>query len=173
LTSPVVTALLSWADEFAAGLINDPALLDGSLDPGERIAVRVGPVVEATLAIAPVPTVASSGATGMLLATDRRVRLSVDDMPGRQWMWGTDVGAVVALRDGLGVQWSPSEARWAAGATQLEGLVVPALVRGQHAKPGDVRALYPEFMKVQAAWRASQAGGLAAWVAEFRQRYDR
>ena len=71
------------------------------------------------------------------------------------------------------MQWSPSEARWAAGATRLEGLVVPALVRGKRLDPSEVRVIFPEFMKVQAAWRASQPGGLGPWVAEFRQRYDR
>jgi hypothetical protein len=173
LTSPIVAGLLAWADEFAAGTVNDPALLDGSLDPGEHVAVRLGPVVEATLAMAPVPTVASSGATGTLLATDRRIRLLIDTAGPRQWSWATDVDALVAIRDGLGVQWSPSEARVAAGATRLEGLVVPALVRGKRLTPDEVRVTYPEFMKVQAAWRASRPGGLAAWVAELRQRYDR
>jgi hypothetical protein len=173
VTSPVVASLLSWADEFAAGLISDPALLDGSLEPGEHVAVRLGPVVEATLAVAPVPTVASSGETGTLLATDRRVRLLVDGAVGRQWVWATDVGMVVALRDGLGVQWNPSESRREEGATRLEGLVVPALVQGKGLEPSEVRVLFPEFMKVQAAWRAHQPGGLADWAAEFRQRYDR
>jgi hypothetical protein len=173
LTRPVVASLLSWADEFAAGLINDPALLDGSLDLGEHVAVRLGPVVEVTLAVAPVPTVATSGATGTLLATDRRIQLLVDGALGRQWIWSSDVGGVVALRDGLGVQWTPSESRRAAGATRLEGLVVPALVEGKGLAPGAVRVLFPEFMKVQAAWRAHQPGGLADWAAEFRQRYDR
>ena len=173
MTNPVVASLLAWVDEFAAGLVNDPALVDGSLEPGEHVAVRLGPVVEATLAIAPVPTVASSGATGILLATDRRIQLLGDGMVNRQWVWATDVGMVVALRDGLGVQWNPSETRWAAGATRLEGLVVPALVEGRRLEPGEGRVLFPEFMKVQAAWRAHQPGGLAEWAAEFRQRYDR
>ena len=168
----MVASLLAWADEFEAGVINDPALLDGSLDPGEHVAVRLGPVVEATLAIAPVPTVASAGATGTLLATDRRVQLLMDGAVGRQWIWAIDVGQVVVLRDGLGVQWNPSDARWAAGATRLEGLVVPALVRGKRLDPSEVRVMFPEFMKVQAASRAHQPGGLRQWVAEFRQRYD-
>jgi hypothetical protein len=173
VTSPVVASLLSWADEFAAGQINDPALVDGSLDPGEHVAVRLGPVVEATLAVAPVPTVASAGATGILLATDRRIQLLVDGAVGRQWVWATDVGMVVALRDGLGVQWSPSESRRAAGVTRLEGLVVPALVHGRGLEPSEGRVMFPEFMKVQAAWRAHEPGGLAEWAAEFRQRYAR
>jgi hypothetical protein len=120
-----------------------------------------------------VPTVASSGATGILLATDRRIQLLVDGAVGRQWLWATDVGNVVTLRDGLGVQWSPSESRRAAGVTRLEGLVVPALVQGRGLGPSEVRVMFPEFMKVQAAWRAHQPGGLAEWAAEFRQRYDR
>jgi hypothetical protein len=173
LTNPVVAGVLSWAEEFAAGRINDPALLDGSLDPGEHVAVRIGPVVAATLALAPVPTVASAGATGTLLATDRRVQLLVGGTVDQQWTWSEDVDTLIPIRDGLGVQWSTSPSRLAAGATHLEGLVVPALVRGERQSPEQVRALFPEFMKVQAAWRASQPGGVAAWATEFRQRYDR
>lgn len=169
----MVAALLSWAEEFDAGVVNDPALVDGTLDPAEKVAVRVGPVVYAILAIAPEPTVRSSDATGILLATDRRLRLLVDRAVSKQWTWSEDIDMLTPLRDGLGVMWSPSEAWTAAGGPHPEGLVVPELVKGKRLKPEQMRAVFPEFMKVQAAWRASQPGGLAAWVAEFRQRYDR
>lgn len=80
---------------------------------------------------------------------------------------------VVAVRDGLGVQWAHSAGRRVAGATRLEGLVVPALVKGRGLDPGGVRVMFPEFMKVQAAWRTQRPGGLAQWDSEFGRRYDR
>ena len=47
------------------------------------------------------------------------------------------------------------------------------LVQGKGLKPPEGRVMFPEFMKVRAAWRARPPGGLADWGAEFRQRYDR
>jgi hypothetical protein len=164
-------ALLSWAADFEGGTVNDPALLDGSLAPGERPAVRLGPACAVDLRIDPDgPVVTSAGATGTVLATDRRVTLIWAG--GREsWSWSEDVEEVIALRDGLGVAWTPSAARWAGGVDHLEGLVVPALASGDRPAPAETRPLFVDWMKVAVAWRAHRDGGLAPWRAEFRQRY--
>ncbi len=163
--------LLSWAEEFEAGAVNDPSLLDGSLESGERPAVRLGPACAVHLRIeATGPVVTEAGATGTVLATDRRVCL-VGGAITETWEWGRDVDEVIALRDGLGVAWTPSAARLDAGARQLEGLVIPALAAGNRPNPADTRPLFVDWMKVVVAWRANRDGGLARWRAEFRDRY--
>ena len=163
--------LLSWAEDFEAGAVSDPSLLDGSLAPGERPAVRLGPACAVRLRIeATGPVVTDAGACGTILATDRRVSL-LAGATTESWEWGTDVTEVVALRDGLGVAWMPSAARQDAGANQLEGLVIPALAAGNRPVPAQTRPLFVEWMKVVVAWRANRDGGLAPWRAEFRDRY--
>ena len=78
---------------------------------------------------------------------------------------------MTALRDGLGVAWTPSAARLDAGANQLEGLVIPGLAAGNRPAPAQTRPMFVDWMKVVVAWRASRDGGLARWRAEFRDRY--
>jgi len=151
--------------------VNGPSLLDGSLEPGERPAVRLGPACAVDLRIDPDgPVVTSAGATGTVLATDRRVVL-ICEGGTESWSWSDDVGEVTALRDGLGVAWTPSAARREAGVAHLEGLVVPALATGARPSPAETRTMFVDWMKVMVAWRAYQDGGLARWRAGFRQRY--
>jgi hypothetical protein len=95
-------------------------------------------VTRATFAIAPTPTVATSGSTGTLLAIDRQVLVLVEDAAPQEWTWSGDVESVTALRDGLGVMSNPSTARYAAAVRTNESLVVPALVQGGGAnRPAD------------------------------------
>jgi hypothetical protein len=165
------TELLSWADDFEAGAVNDPSLLDGSLDPGEYPAVRLGPACAVALRIeATGPVVTSVGQTGTVLATNVRVHI-IGDGNRSTWMWSDDVGEVIALRDGLGVAWTPSRARLETGVNHLEGLVIPDLAAGKRPAPAETRSMFVDWMKLMVAWRASRDGGLARWRAEFRDRY--
>jgi hypothetical protein len=168
--NPEVSALLAWSEEFEAGMVNDPALLDGTLDRGERVAVRGAPITTVRLEVKREgPAVTGAGSTGSMLATDRRVLLAAggDIM---SWWWARDVGEVTPLRNYLGVMWSPSEARFEAGAG-LEGLVLPEFARGDDPLPPADAGLRSLWVKVQVAWRASQPGGVADWRAEFSQRH--
>ena len=61
--------------------------------------------------------------------------------------------------------------RYQAGV-RLEGLVLPDFARGADPMPPAGAALRSLWVKVQVAWRASQPGGLDAWRAEFRRRYE-
>ena len=163
--------LLSWAEDFEAGAVSDPSLLDGSLEPAERPAVRLGPACGVRLRIeATGPVVTEVGARGTVLATDRRVLL-LAGATTETWAWATDVAEVIALRDGLGVAWMPSATRRDAGVNQLEGLVVPALAAGHRPVPAETRPMFVDWMKVVVAWRANRDGGLDRWRAEFRDRY--
>jgi len=169
--NPEVAALLSWSAEFEAGMINDPALVDGTLAPDERVAVRAAPVTAVTLRGEQAgPVVTGVGDTGTMLATDRRVLLMVDGGQNVGWSWAGDVGEVTPLRNFLGVMWSPSPARYATGA-RLEGLALPKFARGEQPLPPPDAALRALWTKVEVAWRASQPGGVVAWQDQFRRRY--
>jgi hypothetical protein len=163
---------LEWSDGFEAGRLRDPSLTDGTLERGERFAVRIGPVRQVTFAATPTCDVASTGATGTLVATDRRALLLDGTAIIGQWVWRADVRRVSQLISGRGVLWSPSAERDPEGLLPLEGLVVPAYRSFRDRVPvAEARAGELLFMKVQIAWRASQAGGLSAWREDFRARY--
>jgi hypothetical protein len=167
-----VAALLAWSTDFEAGMINDPGLVDGTLAPGERVAARAELVTAVTLKVElAAPVVTGVGDTGAMLATDRRVFLMLAGGQTFAWTWASDVGEVTPLRNFLGVMWSPSPARYAAGA-RLEGLVTPEFARGENPLPRSDPALRSLWIKVQGAWRASQPGGVEAWRDEFRRRYQ-
>ncbi len=163
---------LEWSDGFEAGRLRDPSLTDGTLERGERFAVRIGPVRQVTFAATPTCDVASTGATGTLVATDRRVLLLDGTAIVGQWVWKADVKRVSQLISGCGVLWSPSAERDPEGLLPLEGLVVPSYTSFRDRVPGaEVRVGELLFMKVQIAWRASQPGGLSAWREDFRAKY--
>lgn len=166
----LVQGMLDWAALFEAGLLPDPALVTGVLAPGERFAVRVGPVVAASLAITPAVEVLEAGPTGELVATDRRAFLVAGTEVVRQWDWRTDVDRVTALVGGIGAMWSPTPERYAAGV-RLEGVVRSGYAAGEQLSADDARLWMPEFMKVTVAWRAGEPGGVDAWRDEFRRRY--
>jgi hypothetical protein len=170
--NPEVAALLAWSEEFEAGMVNDPALVDGRLAPGERVAARSAPITSVTLEVKREGAeVTGVGSTGSMLATDRRVLLEVPGGDTLSWSWADDVDRVTPLRNFLGAMWTPSDARYQAGV-RLEGLVLPEFARGADPMPPAGAALRSLWVKVQAAWRASQPGGLDAWRAEFRRRYE-
>jgi hypothetical protein len=169
--NPEVAALLAWSRDFEAGMVNDPALVDGTLAPGELVAVRAAPITAVTLEVRPErPVITGVGATGVMVATDRQVLLFVADAEPLAWSWADDVGAVTPLRNFLGAMWTPSDARCRAGA-RLEGLVVPEFARGDKPLPIADEAVRTVWVKVQVAWRATQPGGVDAWRVEFRRRY--
>lgn len=166
--------MLEWADRFSKGELSDPSAVDGTLQAGERFAIRIGPLVEADLEVTETgPKVIRAGITGSLIATDRRAILVPADgaTAPREWWWVSDVGGVTMLRAGLGVMWMPSEQRHAEGVRHLTGAVLPAFARGQIEAAEGPASLLPMFMRVQVAWRASQPGGLDAWRREFVARY--
>lgn len=169
--NPVVGEMVAWVADFEAGRVAAEGVPTGVLQPGERLAIVLTPVTAAVLALGPVPTVSQAGATGTLVATDRRVLLlpAQGDAEPRSWSWASDVGEVTPLRDGLGVCWTPSAARHAAGVRHIEGLVVPELTAG--GRPAAHPGRFVAFGKVQAAWRASQPGGADLWLSELRQRF--
>jgi hypothetical protein len=172
LESQLFAALFSWSDEFEAGLINDPALVDGTLEPGERVALRLGPVVHVTLAMSPTPEIASIGRGGTLLATDRRALVLADDGGSpEEWWWATDVLGVTPLPGGIGVSMAPSQSRHDAGHTRMEALVVPQFVEGVPLDPATAKSLMFEFLKVRVASVARQPGAVAAWRTDFRRQY--
>jgi hypothetical protein len=163
---------LEWSEVFEAGRLRDPSLTDGTLEPGERFAVRIGPVKQVTFAATITCDVASTGATGTLVATDRRVLLLDGTAIIGQWVWKTGVKRVSQLISGRGVLWSASAERDAAGVLPLEGLVDPAYTSFRdRVSRAEMRVGELEFMKVQIAWRASQPGGLTAWREDFRAKY--
>jgi hypothetical protein len=166
----MVQGMLDWAALFEAGLLSDPARVDGTLAPGEQFAVRVGPIVAAQLAITPQVEVLEAGPVGTLIATDRRAFVLVAGEVARQWEWRTDVARVTALVGGIGAVWSPTPERHAAGV-RLEGVVLPGYVAGERLPADDARLWMPEFMKVTVAWRAGEPGGVDAWRHEFRRRH--
>lgn len=163
-------ALLAWSARFDAGELTDPALTDGALAPGERFAVRIGPVVAADLAVTPQVEVSSPGPEGTLVATDRRALVVAGDGSRREWAWDRDVDGVTALAGGFGCMFMPSAARFEAGV-KLQGVVLPGYVRGKRPGPADAAAHLMEFKRVEVAWRASRPGGVAAWAEEFQERY--
>jgi hypothetical protein len=172
--SPVVADMLEWADRFERGDLSDPAMVDGTLEPGERFAIRIGPLVEAELEVTPEgPRVLRRGITGSLVATDRRVILEPAEggVGARQWRWDADVDGVTMLRAGLGVMWAPSEARHEAGERHLTGAVLDAFAKGEVTAAEGPTELLPMFMRVQVAWRASRPGGLDEWRREFVARF--
>ncbi len=160
--------LLRWSYAFEAGELRDPSQSDGTLEPDERFAVRIAPVKQVTFSATPNLEVATTGATGSLVATDRRVTLLDGIAVAGQWLWGADVSGVTSIYNGRGVLWSPSAQRHAEGARQLEGLVVPAYTSHlDRVSRDEVLAGMLQFMKVQVAWRAGQPGGITAWREEF------
>ncbi|MGD0834901.1 MAG: hypothetical protein ABSA40_10885 [Candidatus Dormibacteria bacterium] len=160
--------LLIWSYAFEAGELRDPALSDGTLEPGERFAVRIAPVKQVTFSATPNLEVATTGATGSLVASDRRVVLLDGATVLGGWVWEADVSGVTSIHNGRGVLWSPSARRHAEGARRLEGLVVPAYTSHlDRVTRDEVLAGMLQFMKVQVAWRAGQPGGIAAWREEF------
>jgi hypothetical protein len=162
---------MAWSKDFEAGMVNDPALLDGTLTPGELVAVRAAPVTAVTLDVQRDGAVVTGvGATGAMVATNRQVVLLVAGSAAVTWSWVDDVGQVTPLRSHLGVMWSPSEPRYDAGV-RLEGLVIPEFARGAQPLPGADAALRSLWVKVLVAWRASQPGGVGAWRSEFRRRH--
>jgi hypothetical protein len=166
-----VAALLAWSKEFEAGLVNDPAATDGTLNRGERLAVRAAPITAVTLDVQREGAVVTGvGATGAMLATNRRVILLVPEGETLAWSWADDVGQVTPLRNFLGAMWSPSESRFDSGV-RLEGMVLPEFARGECPLPAVDTAVRNLWVKVQVAWRASQPGGVGAWRTEYRQRY--
>jgi hypothetical protein len=166
-----VTALLAWSKDFEAGLVEDPAVTDGTLRRGERLAVRAAPITAVTLDVQREGAVVTGvGATGAMLATSRRVMLLVPGGQTLAWSWANDIGQVTPLRNYLGAMWSPSERRYDAGV-RLEGMVLPEFARGDEPIPAADAALRSLWVKVQVAWRATQPGGVGAWRTEFRRRH--
>jgi hypothetical protein len=166
-----VAALLAWSKDFEAGTVSDPAATDGTLNRGERVAVRAAPIAAVTLDVQREGAVVTGvGATGAMLATNRRVMLLTPNGQTLAWSWVDDIGQVTPLRNFLGAMWSPSESRYDAGV-RLEGLVLPEFARGDGPLPAADAALRSLWVKVQVAWRASQPGGVGAWRTEYRQRY--
>jgi hypothetical protein len=166
-----VAALLAWSKDFEAGRVSDPAATDGTLNRGERVAVRAAPIAAVTLDVQREGAVVTGvGATGAMLATNRRVMLLVPDGQTLAWSWADDIGQVTPLRNFLGAMWSPSESRYDAGV-RLEGLVLPEFARGDGPLPAADAALRSLWVKVQVAWRATQPGGVSAWRTEYRHRY--
>ncbi len=171
--SPLVAELFEWAAQFEAGSLSDPALIDGTLEPGERFAVRVGPVTAVEFVVdAPRPDVAAAGPTGSLVATDRRALLQTDGGVALQWGWGTDIEAVTALSGGVGLMWLVKDEDRASGMA-LRGVVIPAYARGELSHSDGAPPMQAVFKRVEVAWRASQPGGLAAWREQFAARYGR
>jgi hypothetical protein len=166
-----VAALLAWSKDFEAGRVGDPAATDGILNRGERVAVRAAPIAAVTLDVQREGAVVTGvGATGAMVATNRRVMLLIPDGQTLAWSWVDDIGQVTPLRNFLGAMWSPSERRYDAGV-RLEGLVLPEFALGDGPLPAADAALRSLWVKVQVAWRASQPGGVSAWRTEYRQRY--
>jgi hypothetical protein len=168
-----VAALLAWSEDFEAGMFNDPALIEGTLTPGELVAVRAALMTAATLDVQRDGAVVTGvGVTGAMLATNQRVLLQPPGGERVAWSWTDDVGQVTPLRNFLGAMWSPSETRYRTGV-RLEGLVLPEFARGETPLPVADAGLRSVWIKVQVAWRASQPGGVRAWRTEFRRRYWR
>lgn len=152
-------------------MVNDPALVDGSLTPGELVAVRAAPITSVTLDVQREGAVVTGvGSTGSMVATNRQVALLVAGGEAVTWSWVDDVGQVTPLRNYLGVMWSPSESRYEVGV-RLEGLVIPEFARGDQPLPDADAALRSLWIKVLVAWRATQPGGVGAWRTEFRRRH--
>jgi hypothetical protein len=173
-----VAKVLAWADDFEAGRVEDPARAAGILEPGERPALRRGPVTAVAVGVVRQGDtvtgvgVTGVGSTGTMLATDRRLLLFCEDGSVQSWDWHRDVDEVTAVAEGVGVEWSPSEARQAAGVRHVEGLVLPAYAHGDPPPAAKTRPDLFEWIKVQAAWRASRPGGLAAWRDELGRRSE-
>ena len=147
-------------------MVNDPALVDGTLDPAERVAVRMGPLISVGLRPAgTVAAVAAVGATGTLLATDRRMLLLLDDgAVAAEWAW-RDVAEVRFIPSGAGVTLLPTRERFEQGV-RVEGVVEPWFARGEPPPPEPKVATVLGLWKVEGAWRSGQPGGLAAWREE-------
>jgi hypothetical protein len=161
--------LLEWSYAFEAGDLQDPSLTDGTLQPGEHFAVRIGPVKQVTFAPGATAEEESQGATGTLVASDRRILLLDGTAVIGQWVWQTDVERVTRIANSQGLLWPPSPSKYAAGFHRAEGLVLPGYdPRGDRATLDKVLAREFEFSKVQVALSASQPGGVTAWRDEFR-----
>lgn len=169
--SPLVSEMFEWADQFEAGSLVDPALIDGTLEPGERFAVRVGPVTAVEFLVdSPRPDVAGAGPTGSLVASDRRAVLQVPEGKDLEWRWDGDIEAVTALAGGVGVMWMARDGDRPSGMV-LGGVVLAAYARGGLSFSEGAPPMLVVFKRVEVAWRASQPGGLAAWREEFATRY--
>lgn len=164
--------MLGWSEQFESGGIKDPYLADGALAPGERFAVRIGPLRRATMVVlSREPQVKTAGPAANLIATDRRLVFVLDGGELETWFWNRDVEQLGAVPDGLGVNWIPTRPD-EDGGYSLQAAVVPALVEGRRLSAEEMRELVPEFMKVVVAWRSTQPGGVAAWRGEFREKHD-
>lgn len=169
MISPFVSAMLSWSEAFESGRIKDPYLADGTLAPDERFAVRIGALRRATLALSPEPRVETAGPAANLVATDRPL-VFVLDSGVEIWSSEEDLNRLAPLV-GLGVAWAPTRPDPDGGSSR-QAAVVPTLVYGRHPNGEELRALFPECIKVAVAWRATQPGGVAAWRSEFREKVD-
>jgi hypothetical protein len=70
---------LEWSEVFEAGRLRDPSLTDGTLEQGERFAVRIGPLKQVTFAVTPTCDVASTDVSSRSAASagPRRVRSAI------------------------------------------------------------------------------------------------
>jgi hypothetical protein len=168
-TSPLAGEIFPWIDEFAAGMINDPALVDGTLAPGERVAVRTGPLAAVDLRPSGRDSVVSGvGITGSLLATDQRALILADGGLTREWRWDRDVAGVRFLSHRSGAVFLPTPERYEAGI-RLEGIVEPWFARGERPPPSPTREVALAWWKLEGAWRSAQPGGLTAWRTELQE----
>ncbi len=165
----LIEELLQWSEIFESGRLRDRSLKDGTLQPGERFAVRIGPVKQVCFALTADSTVESSGATGALVATDRRALLLDGTRIIEELVWSRDIAGVVPLP--MYVVLAPSPERFAAGHGR-EGLAIPSYTSLRvPIQQGPARTGLLNFTKVQVAWRASQPGGIPAWRYEFQREH--
>ena len=170
--SPLAEEIFPWLDEFEAGMINDPALVDGTLPPDERVAVRAGPL--AAVDLRPQgqdAAVGSVGLTGTLLATNQRAIIQASSGPAREWWWARDVNGLRFLPHSAGAAFLPTKARFEEGV-RVQGIVAPWYAHGD-PPPGPDRDLILTWWKLEGAWRASQPGGLVAWRQELTELLSR
>jgi hypothetical protein len=174
----VVAEVLAWLDDFEAGMINDPGLVDGTLEPTEKVAVRTGPYTAVGMRPdSEFPTVTAIGPTGTLLGTDRRV-LVLGAGPGErggadvlaEWSWSDDVANMRFIREGIGLAWMPRRDDVDPKAPVL-GLVEPWYAKRERPDSPPGRLHLVGLWKLEGAWRANQPGGTARWRQDLSEQY--